>query len=121
MSLRFLVLDITGECSDLGTRPEPFTLAFCGVASACFVPNLPVDFLSFLVLCTYILYICLLCIVICMHSFHSAHICIVYNSVICTNVFNIFLWSYCSNLSAHIVYRPLNLYVYIFGYWTLTL
>ena len=33
--------------------------------------------------------LCFLCIVICMHSIHSVHICIVCNSVICTNSFNI--------------------------------
>ena len=52
-----------------------------------FGTNLPVDFLSFFVLWSYIyiyIYICLcfLCIVIYMHSFHSAHIFKVCNSVI---------------------------------------
>ena len=50
-----------------------------------FGTNLPVDFLSLFVVCTYIyIYICLcfLCIAICMHSFHSAHIFKVCNSVI---------------------------------------
>ena len=60
--------------------------------------------------------ICLLCIVICRHSFHSAHLFIVYNTVICTNSYNIVALLYNGdivlNYTAHFVYSPLNSYVY---------
>ena len=50
-------------------------------------------FYSFLFYVLIYIYICL-CIVIGMQSFHSAHIFIVCICVICTNSFNIWLWSY---------------------------
>ena len=53
-----------------------------------FLTNLPVDF--FFLFFMY-LYICFVCIVICMVGFHSAHICIVYNSAICTKSFNVLI------------------------------
>ena len=81
-----------------------------------FWTNLPVDFLSSFVLCTYIICLCFLCIVICMHSFHLAHIFKVCNSVIWPT-HSILNYGHIVKLCSHCVYSPLNSYVYI--HWIL--
>ena len=60
-----------------------------------------------------------------MHNVYSAHIFIVYNSVICTNTFNILAIFYIDhivlNYTPHFVYSPLNSYFIYNGYWTLNI
>ena len=75
--------------------------------------------LTFFFVCTCIYVLCSLCIVICMHSFYSAHIFIVCDSVICTthSIFDYGHIIIVLNYKAHIVYSPLNSYVYI--HWIL--
>ena len=55
----------------------------------------------------------------CMYSLHSALTFIVYNNVICTKSFSILFYNghIDLNYTAHFVYSPLNLYVYI--HWIL--
>ena len=91
---------------------KQYSIGSCIIIFGTFGTNLPVDFLFFLGLCTFIyIYVCFLCIVICMHSFYSAHIFIICNSVPTHSIFD--YGHIVLNYTAHIVYSPLNSYVYI--------